>query len=113
MSFNTAASFATNTNWQGYGGEVTMSYLTPDGLGLTASELRLAAGGHGHARCIAVIRGFAWLTIRTNGLGNLLPCRSDARHSAVWVLLPILRWLPGGLLLVSAGRTEQTIFQPL
>ncbi len=48
-SFNTAVSFATNTNWQGYGGETTMSYLTQM-LGLTVQNFVSAAGGHGHPR---------------------------------------------------------------
>ena len=48
-SFNTAVSFATNTNWQGYGGETTMSYLTQM-LGADGAELRLGGGGHGGAR---------------------------------------------------------------
>jgi K+-transporting ATPase A subunit len=43
-SFNTAVSFATNTNWQGYGGETTMSYLTQM-LGLTVQNFVSAAGG--------------------------------------------------------------------
>ena len=47
-SFNTAVSFATNTNWQGYGGETTMSYLTQM-LGLTRAELRLGRDRHGGA----------------------------------------------------------------
>ena len=45
-SFNTAVSFATNTNWQGYGGESTMSYLTQM-LGLDGAELRLGGDRHG------------------------------------------------------------------
>ena len=45
-SFNTAVSFATNTNWQGYGGEATMSYLTQM-LGLDGAELRLGRDRHG------------------------------------------------------------------
>ena len=47
-SFNTAVSFATNTNWQGYGGEATMSYLTQM-LGADGAELRLGRRRHGHA----------------------------------------------------------------
>ena len=45
-SFNTAVSFATNTNWQGYGGETTMSYLTQM-LGADGAELRLGGDRHG------------------------------------------------------------------
>ena len=55
-SFNTAVSFATNTNWQGYGGETTMSYLTQM-LGLTVQNFVSAAVGM--AVVVALIRGFA------------------------------------------------------
>ena len=55
-SFNTAVSFATNTNWQGYGGETTMSYLTQM-LGLTVQNFVSAATGM--AVLVALIRGFA------------------------------------------------------
>ena len=47
-AFNTATSFATNTNWQGYGGETTMSYLTQM-LGARRAELRLGGDGNGGA----------------------------------------------------------------
>jgi potassium-transporting ATPase potassium-binding subunit len=55
-SFNTAVSFATNTNWQGYGGETTMSYLTQM-LGLTVQNFVSAAGGM--ATLAAFVRGFS------------------------------------------------------
>src|SRR5438552_7289532 len=55
-SFNTAVSFATNTNWQGYGGETTMSYLTQM-LGLTVQNFVSAASGI--AVMAALIRGMA------------------------------------------------------
>ena len=55
-SFNTAVSFATNTNWQGYGGETTMSYLTQM-LGLAVQNFVSAATGM--AVLVALIRGFA------------------------------------------------------
>src|SRR5437870_10906538 len=54
-SFNTAASFATNTNWQGYGGETTMSYLTQM-IALTVQNFVSAAVGM--AMLIALVRGF-------------------------------------------------------
>src|SRR5207237_2567421 len=54
-AFNTAVSFATNTNWQGYGGESTMSYLTQM-LGLTVQNFVSAATGM--AVLVALIRGF-------------------------------------------------------
>ena len=56
LSFNTAVSFATNTNWQGYGGETTLSYLTQM-LGLTVQNFVSAATGM--AVLVALIRGFA------------------------------------------------------
>ena len=71
-SFNTAVSFATNTNWQGYGGEATMSYLTQM-LGLTVQNFVSAATGM--AVLVALIRGFA----RRNGRNDRqLLGRSDA-----------------------------------
>ena len=72
-SFNTAVSFATNTNWQGYGGETTMSYLTQM-LGLTVQNFVSAATGM--AVLVALIRGFA-RTLR--GDDRQLLGRSDAR----------------------------------
>ena len=56
LAFNTAVSFATNTNWQSYGGETTMSYLTQM-LGLTVQNFVSAATGM--AVLVALIRGFA------------------------------------------------------
>jgi len=64
-AFNTAVSFATNTNWQGYGGESTMSYLTQM-LGLTVQNFVSAATGM--ATVAAFIRGFARKT--TDTIGN-------------------------------------------
>jgi potassium-transporting ATPase potassium-binding subunit len=63
-SFNTAVSFATNTNWQGYGGETTMSYLTQM-LGLTVQNFVSAAMGM--AVLVALIRGFARRSAQTIG----------------------------------------------
>src|ERR1700682_2049467 len=64
-SFNTAASFITNTNWQGYGGESTMSYLTQMAA-LTVQNFVSAATGM--ATLVAFIRGFARKSMQT--LGN-------------------------------------------
>ena len=61
-SFNTAVSFVTNTNWQGYGGETTMSYLTQM-AGLTVQNFVSAATGI--ALAIALIRGFARRSAKT------------------------------------------------
>jgi K+-transporting ATPase ATPase A chain len=63
-SFNTAVSFATNTNWQGYGGEVTMSYLTQM-LVMTVQNFVSAATGM--AVLVAFIRGLARHTVRDAG----------------------------------------------
>ena len=74
-SFNTAVSFATNTNWQGYGGETTMSYLTQM-LGLTVQNFVSAATGM--AVLVALIRGFA----RTHAPDDRqLLGRPDAQHA--------------------------------
>src|ERR1700745_3479066 len=64
LSFNTANSFVTNTNWQNYGGESTMSYLVQM-LGLTHQNFLSAATGI--ALAMAVIRGFARACMRTIG----------------------------------------------
>ena len=48
LSFNTAVSFATNTNWQNYGGESTLSYLTSDGR---PDDAELRVGGDRHCAC--------------------------------------------------------------
>ena len=80
-SFNTAASFATNTNWQGYVGEATMSYLTQM-LGLAVQNFLSAAAGI--AVLIALIRGF---TRREAGhIGNFWV---DFTRSTLYVLLPL------------------------
>jgi K+-transporting ATPase ATPase A chain len=80
-SFNTAVSFMTNTNWQGYGGEATMSYLTQM-AGLTTQNFVSAAAGI--AVAIAVVRGFARRSAQT--IGNLWV---DLTRSTLYVLLPL------------------------
>ena len=74
-SFNTAVSFATNTNWQGYGGESTMSYLTQM-LALTVQNFVSAATGM--AVLVALIRGFARQNVQTH---RQLLGRPDAHHA--------------------------------
>ena len=81
LAFNTAASFLTNTNWQAYGGESTMSYLTQM-AGLAFHNFVSAAAGI--AIAIAVIRGFARKAAKT--LGNFW---FDLTRATLWVLLPI------------------------
>lgn len=80
-SLNTAVSFTTNTNWQGYGGESTMSYLTQM-LGLAVHNFVSAATGI--AILLALIRGFARRSVE--GLGNFWV---DLTRSTLYVLLPL------------------------
>ena len=81
LAFNTAASFATNTNWQGYGGETTMSYLSQM-LGLTVQNFVSAASGM--AVLVALIRGLARRTAAT--IGNFW---FDLVRSTLYILLPL------------------------
>jgi K+-transporting ATPase ATPase A chain len=95
-AFNTAASFATNTNWQGYSGEVTMSYLTQM-LGLTVQNFVSAASGM--ATLVAFTRGF----IRRNAdtIGNFWV---DLTRSTLYILLPLSFIL--ALVLVGQGVVQ-------
>jgi len=81
LSFNTAISFITNTNWQNYGGESTMSYLVQM-LGLTHQNFLSAATGI--VLAVALIRGFARASVRT--VGNFWV---DITRCTLYVLLPI------------------------
>jgi K+-transporting ATPase ATPase A chain len=100
QAFNTAVSFATNTNWQSYGGETTMSYLTQM-LGLAVQNFLSAATGV--AALVAFIRGF----VRSNakGLGNFWV---DLVRSTVYIFLPVA--LVISLILVSQGVVQN--FRP-
>ena len=80
-AFNTAVSFVTNTNWQGYGGESTMGYLIQM-LGLTVQNFVSAATGI--AVAIALIRGFARHSAA--GIGNAW---ADIFRATIWILLPL------------------------
>lgn len=80
-AFNTAISFVTNTNWQGYGGESAMSYLSQM-LALTVQNFVSAATGI--AVVFALIRGFAGKSLAT--IGNFW---ADLSRIVLWVLLPI------------------------
>ena len=95
-SFNTAVSFATNTNWQGYGGESTMSYLTQM-LALTVQNFMSAASGM--ATLVAVIRGFARRSAQT--IGNFWV---DLTRTTLYILLPLAFVL--ALVLVSQGVVQ-------
>jgi K+-transporting ATPase ATPase A chain len=83
-SFNTAVSFVTNTNWQGYAGESTMSYLTQM-LGLSVQNFFSAATGI--AVAFALARGFA--ARRTDGQGFVGNFWTDVTRITAWVLVPI------------------------
>jgi len=92
-SFNTAISFLTNTNWQGYSGESTMSYLTQMAALAVQNFFSAAAG---MAVLVALIRGFAHHTMET--IGNFWV---DMTRSIVYILLPLATVL--ALALVSQG----------
>jgi K+-transporting ATPase ATPase A chain len=95
-AFNTAISFVSNTNWQGYTGESTMSYLTQM-LALTVQNFLSAASGI--AVAFALIRGFA---ARSTGvIGNFW---ADITRLTAWLLLPIS--LVFALFLVSQGAIQ-------
>jgi len=95
-SFNTAISFITNTNWQGYGGETTMSYLTQM-VGLGVQNFVSAAAGM--AVLVALIRGFARHSADT--IGNFW---FDLTRSTLYILMPLA--LVYSLLLVSSGVVQ-------
>ena len=96
LAFNTAASFTTNTNWQAYSGESTMSYFTQM-AGLAFHNFVSAATGI--ALAIAFIRGIARRQMQT--IGNFWV---DMVRSCLWVLLPFC--IVGALVLVSQGVVQ-------
>jgi potassium-transporting ATPase potassium-binding subunit len=95
-SFNTAVSFASNTNWQSYGGETTMGYLVQM-LGLTVQNFVSAASGM--ATLVALIRGLARRTAQT--IGNFWV---DMTRSTLYILLPLSVVL--ALIQVSQGVVQ-------
>ena len=96
LAFNTAASFTTNTNWQSYTPETTMSYLTQM-IGLATHNFWSAAMGI--AVAIAFVRGFARHSVKT--LGSFWV---DFTRANLYVLLPLA--VVGALLLVSQGAIQ-------
>jgi potassium-transporting ATPase potassium-binding subunit len=96
LSFNTAVSFITNTNWQNYGGESTLSYLVQM-LGLTHQNFLSAATGI--VLALALIRGFARASMQT--IGNFWV---DVTRCTLYILLPIC--VVYGLFLVSQGMPQ-------
>jgi K+-transporting ATPase ATPase A chain len=95
-SWNTAVSFASNTNWQGYGGEVTMSYMSQM-LALTVQNFVSAATGM--AVLVALIRGIVRHNVK--GIGNFWV---DLTRSTLYILLPLS--LVAALALVSQGVVQ-------
>jgi K+-transporting ATPase ATPase A chain len=96
LAFNTAASFTTNTNWQNYGGESTMSYFTQM-AGLAYHNF--ASAGVGIALAIAIIRGIARKESKT--IGNFWV---DVTRCMLWVLLPACLMI--ALFFVSQGMVQ-------
>src|SRR5690242_13832453 len=96
LSFNTAVSFITNTNWQNYGGESTLSYLVQM-LGLTHQNFLSAATGI--VLAVALIRGFARASART--IGNFWV---DITRCTLYILIPLC--IPYALFLVWQGMPQ-------
>src|SRR5262249_51106301 len=96
LAFNTAVSFITNTNWQNYGGESTLSYLVQM-LGLTHQNFLSAATGV--VLAVALLRGFARAS--TNTIGNFWV---DITRCTLYILLPIC--VIYGLFLVAQGMPQ-------
>ena len=96
LSFNTAVSFITNTNWQNYGGESTLSYLVQM-LGLTHQNFLSAATGI--VLAVALIRGFARASAKT--VGNFWV---DITRCTLYILIPIC--VPFALFLVWQGMPQ-------
>jgi K+-transporting ATPase ATPase A chain len=96
LAFNTAVSFVTNTNWQSYSGESTLSYLVQ----MTALTVQnFLSGAAGIAIAIAVVRGFARQQMKT--IGNFWV---DLTRAVIYVLLPLS--LIGALFLCSQGAIQ-------
>jgi len=96
LSFNTAVSFVTNTNWQNYGGETTMSYFSQIGA-LTVQQFASCAVGVSVA--IALVRGFARRNSQT--IGNFWV---DVTRFTLYVLVPVS--FVAGIVLVSQGAVQ-------
>src|SRR6202451_3813515 len=96
LSFNTAISFITNTNWQNYGGESTMSYLVQM-LGLTHQNFLSAATGI--VLAVVLIRGFARASVKT--IGNFWV---DITRCTLYILIPLC--IPYALFLGWTGSPQ-------
>lgn len=109
LAFNTAVSFMTNTNWQNYGGETTMSYLTQM-LALTVQNFVSAAVGM--AVLMAIIRGFRAKSVQT--LGNFW---ADLVRGTLYILLPLsivvsIILVSQGVVQTFNGNATETLLQP-
>ena len=109
LAFNTSTSFNTNTNWQSYGGETTMSYLTQM-AGLMVHQFLSAAVGI--AVLLALIRGFARHSVKT--IGNFWV---DATRAVLYVLIPLslilaLFLVSQGVVQTFSGPTTVNLLQP-
>ncbi|MGN8913238.1 potassium-transporting ATPase subunit KdpA [Anaerofustis butyriciformans] len=98
LSFNTAASFVTNTNWQAYSGESQLSYLS-QALGLTVQNFTSAATGI--AVLYALVRGL--MRVKSNGIGNFFV---DVTRSILYILLPLS-------IVVTIGLASQGVVQTM
>ena len=103
LAFNTAVSFTTNTNWQNYTGEQTMSYLSQM-LGLTIHNFLSAATGI--ALAVALVRAIASRTLKT--VGNFYV---DTTRAILYLLLPIS--IVGALILASQGVIQTLSSYPV
>lgn len=110
LSFNTAASFVTNTNWQAYSGESTLSYLT-QALGLTVQNFVSAATGI--AVLFALIRGF--IKVKADGLGSFWV---DITRIIIHILIPLnliisLCLVGGGVVQNLKGAETVSLVEPI
>lgn len=110
LSFNTAASFVTNTNWQAYSGESTLSYLT-QALGLTVQNFVSAATGI--AVLFALIRGF--IKVKADGLGSFWV---DITRIIIHILIPLnliisLCLVGGGVIQNLKGAETVSLVEPI
>lgn len=110
LSFNTAASFVTNTNWQAYSGEPTLSYLT-QALGLTVQNFVSAATGI--AVLFALIRGF--IKVKSDGLGSFWV---DITRIVIHILIPLnlvisLCLVGGGVIQNLKGAETVSLVEPI
>lgn len=110
LAFNTSASFVTNTNWQAYSGESTLSYLT-QALGLTVQNFVSAATGI--AVLFALIRGF--VRVKTTGLGSFWV---DLTRIVIHILIPLnlvisLLLVGGGVVQNLKGAETVSLLEPI